>query len=201
MQNFKSENKNNNKDVKDAKVRNEEALTRIRAKMTAKVNEVKTIEKTLTGFRIDLEKQFNRKIGSDPAITLPPHFATMFNIPVLIYISIIFTIFIFKNFISISNAVVSDPLDHHFQTFTIGDLSDCKRLCLSRQTASVLSRNLSKSPWQTLTPYDFSKFLKPGLIYVTETYLGTLLFQTTYSQVEPGNLKPIFTMTHSYPTT
>jgi hypothetical protein len=131
--------------VKDAKVRNEEALTKIRAKMTTKVNKVKAIEKTLTGFRIEIEKQLNEKIGSEPTITLPPHFTTMFNIPIFIYISIIFTIFIFKNFISITNSVVSDPLDHHFQTFTIGDLSNCKMLCLSRQTASVQAETLVKA--------------------------------------------------------
>jgi hypothetical protein len=144
-QNFKSANKTKNKDMKDVKVRNEEALTKIKTKMTAKVNEVKAIERTLTRFRIEIEKQLNKRIGSEPTITLPPHFTTMFNIPVCIYISIIFTIFIFKNFISISNSVVSDPLDHHFQTFTIGDLSDCKMLCLSRQTASVQAETLVKA--------------------------------------------------------
>ena len=113
--------------------------------MTAKVNEVKAIEKTLTGFRIEIEKQLNKKIGSEPTITLPPHFTTMFNIPVFIYISIIFTIFIFKNFISISNSVVSDPSDHHFQRFTIGDLSDCKLRHLSRQTASIQADTVVKS--------------------------------------------------------
>jgi hypothetical protein len=132
--NFKSENKNKNnenKDVKAVKVRSKEALTRRRAKLTAKVNEVKAIDKTLTGSRIDREKQLNGKIGLEPTITLPSRFTTMFNISIFIYISIIFTIFIFKNFISISNSVVPDPLDHHFQTFTVGDHSDCKMLCLS----------------------------------------------------------------------
>jgi hypothetical protein len=112
--------------VKDIKVKNEEALTKIRTKMTAKVNEVKAIERTQTRFWIDIEKQLNKKTGSELASTLPPHFTTMFNSPVFVYISIIFTFFIFKNF----NAVVSDPLDLHFQTFTVGNLSDCKMLCL-----------------------------------------------------------------------
>jgi hypothetical protein len=120
--------------VKDIKVRNEKAFTKAKAKMKAKVNEVKAIERTLTGSRIEIGKQLEEKIGSEPMITLPPHFTTMFNISVCIYISIIFTIF--NNFISIFNSVVSDPLDHHFQTFTVGDLSDCKLLCLSRQTAT-----------------------------------------------------------------
>jgi hypothetical protein len=119
------------KDVKDVKVRKEKAVTEIRAKMTAKVNEVKAMGKTLTGFRIEIEKQLNKRIGSEPTITLPPHFTAIFKIPVFIYISMMITIFIFKNFISISNSVVSDPSDHHFQRFIIGDLSDCKLLCLS----------------------------------------------------------------------
>jgi hypothetical protein len=131
--------------VKAVKVRNEEALTNIRAELTAKVNEVKAIEKTLTGSKIEKEKQLNKKIGSEPTITLPPRFTTMFNISISIYISIIFTIFIFKNFIPISQSIVSDPLDHHFQTFTAGDLSDCKMLCLPRQTASVQVETLVKT--------------------------------------------------------
>jgi hypothetical protein len=130
-QNFKSENKTENKDVKEVKVRKEKAVTEIRAKMTAKVNEVKATGKTLTGFRIEIEKQLNKRIGSEPTITLPPHFTAIFKIPIFIYFSIIITIFIFKNFISIPNSVVSDPSDHDFQRFTIGDLSDCKLLCLS----------------------------------------------------------------------
>jgi hypothetical protein len=139
-QNFKSENKklkseskNRNKNLKTVKVRNKEALTKIRAKLTTKMNEVKAIEKTLTGSKIEREKHLNKKIRSEPMITLPSRFTTMFNI----FISTIFNISIFKNFISISKSIVSDPLDHHFQTFTTGDLSDCKTPCLSQQTASV----------------------------------------------------------------
>jgi len=104
-QNFESENKiknNENKDVKAVKVRSEEALTRRRAKLTAKVNEVKAVEKNLTGSGIEREKQLDEKIGLEPMITLPSRFTTMFNISIFIYVSIIFTIFIFKNFISIS---------------------------------------------------------------------------------------------------
>ncbi len=136
---------NENKDVKAVKVRSKEALTRIRAKLTAKVNEGKAIEKTLTGSGIEREKQLNKKIGLEPTITLPSRFTAMFNISIFIYVSIIFTIFIFKNFILISNSIVSDPLDHHFQTFTVGELSDCKTLCLSQQTASVQAETLVKT--------------------------------------------------------
>jgi hypothetical protein len=123
-QNFKSESKMKNKNVKAIKVRKEEALTKIRkirAESTAKVNEVKAIGKTLTGFRIEGEKQLNQRIGSEPTVTLLPRFTT---------------IFIF-NFMSMSKSVRSNLLDHHFQTFTAGNLSDCKTICLSRQTASV----------------------------------------------------------------
>ncbi len=117
-------------------------LTNTKAKVTAKADEVKAIEKTLTGFRMEIEKQLDQKTGSDSPVTLPLHFTTPFNISVLICIHIRFTIFIltFNIFISIFNSFVSDPLDHHFQTFTVRDLSDCKVLCLSQQTASVQAK-------------------------------------------------------------
>jgi hypothetical protein len=127
-QDFRSENKKKNKDIK---VKNEGALTKIRTKMTAKVDEVKAIERTRMRFRIDLEKQLNKKTGSELASTLPPYFTTMFNSPVFVNISTIFTNSISKNFIPIFNSVVPDLLDHYFQTFTTGDLSDCKMRCLS----------------------------------------------------------------------
>jgi hypothetical protein len=126
-------------------VKNEGALTKIRTKMTAKVDEVKAIERTRMRFRIDLEKQLNKKTGSELASTLPPYFTTMFNSPVFVNISTIFTNSISKNFIPIFNSVVPDLLDHYFQTFTTGDLSDCKMRCLSRQTASVQAKTLIKA--------------------------------------------------------
>ncbi len=144
-QNFKSENKvknNKNKDVKAVKVRSEEALTKIKAKLTAKVNKVKAIEKTLTGSRIEREKQLNERIRSEPTITLSSRFTAMFNMSIFIYI---FTIFISMNFIYISNSIISDPSDHQFQTFTVGELSDCKTPCLSRQTASAQAETLVKT--------------------------------------------------------
>ncbi len=117
---------------------------------------MKAIEKTLTRSGIEREKQLNEKIGLEPTITLPSRFTTMFNISIFIYVSIIFTIFIFKNFISISNSVVADPLDHHFQTFTIGDIRDCKMLCLSRQTAAVQAETLAR----TLASSDSTRLFK-----------------------------------------
>ena len=56
-------------------------------------------------------------------------------------------------------------------------------------------------PLQTLTPYDFSKFLKRNLTHTLEAYPGTPLFQNIYSQVKSGNLKKIVTTTHSYSIT
>jgi len=122
--------------VKSIEVRKEEALTKLKDEVTTKVNEVKAIE---TGPRIKRKKQLNQRIGSEPTSTLPSHFTDMFNISIFIYI---LTIFSFKNFISISNLITSDPVDHYFQTFTVGDLSDCKMLYLSRQTASVQAETL-----------------------------------------------------------
>jgi hypothetical protein len=127
----KSENKDKNYDqsktqnLKNVKVK---ALTMIKAKQMARVNKVKAIEKTPTGPRIKRKKQLNQKIGPEPTSTLPSCFTAMFNISIFIYI---LTIFIFENFISISNLIVSDPSDHPFQTFTVGKLSDCKTFCLS----------------------------------------------------------------------
>ncbi len=146
--NSKSETKNDSKNVK---VKNENKLvtllTNTKVEVTAKADEVKTKAKTLTGFRMEIEKQLDKRIGSDSPVTLPLHFATPFNISVLICTRITFTIFIltFNIFISIFKSFVSDPSDHHFQTFTIGDLSDCKMLCLSQQTASVPAKPAVKA--------------------------------------------------------
>jgi hypothetical protein len=103
-------------------------LKTAKAKVTAKADEVKAIEKTLKEFRVRTEKQVDKRIEAEASVTLPPHFATTFNISILT-----FTIFIFI-LISIFNPFVPD---HHFQTFTIGDLSDCKVPCSSRQTNSA----------------------------------------------------------------
>ncbi len=116
--------------MKAIKVRKVKALTTIKAKSTAKENEVKAIKKTLTGFRIEREKQVDQRIGPETTATLLPRFTTMFNI--LNHISIV----IF-NLMSILKAVRSDFLNHHIQPFTIENLSECKTLCLSQQTASV----------------------------------------------------------------
>jgi hypothetical protein len=113
--------------------------------MTAKVDEVKAIEEPLTDFKMEIEKQLDKRIGSESPVTLPPHSTNTFNFSVLTCIQITFTISIFYNFISIFNSVVSDPVDHHFQTFTVGDLSDCKMLCLSLQTASVQAKTSVKA--------------------------------------------------------
>ncbi len=106
----------------------ETLLKPAKAKMTAKADEVKAIENTLEEFRVEKEKQVDKRIKTKASVTLPPHFATTSNIFILTFTIFTFT---FNIFISIFNPFVSD---HHFQTFTIGDLSDCKVPCLSRQT-------------------------------------------------------------------
>jgi hypothetical protein len=112
------------------------ALTMIKAKSTAKVNEVKAIKKTLTGFRVEGEKQVDPRIESETTVTLPSHFTAMFNISIFICL---LTIFIFKNFISISHLIISD------QIFTVGELGDCKTFCLSQQTAAIQADTLVKT--------------------------------------------------------
>jgi hypothetical protein len=111
-------------------------LKTAKAKVTAKADEVKAvkaIEKTLQVFRVEKEKQIDKKTEAEASVTLPPHFATTLNISILTFTIFIFTSHIFT-FISIFDPFVSD---HHFQTFTIGDLSDCKGPCSSQQTNSA----------------------------------------------------------------
>jgi hypothetical protein len=110
-------------------VKNERKLKTLlktaKAEVTAKADEVKDLEKTLKEFRVEKEKQVDNKIEAESSVTLPPHFTTTFNISILTFTIFIFT---FNIFISISNPFVSD---HHFQTFIIGELSDCNVPCLS----------------------------------------------------------------------
>jgi len=110
----------------------ETTLKTVKAKMTARADEVKAIEKTLEEFRVGKDKQIDKKIETEASITLPPHFATTFNIFILT-----FTIFIFTSNIFIFNPFVST---HHVQIFTIGDLSDYKAPCLSRPTNSAQTK-------------------------------------------------------------
>jgi hypothetical protein len=101
-------------------------LKTAKAKVTAKADEVKAIEKTLKEFRVEKEKQVDKKIEAKASVTLPPHFATTFNIPILTFSIFTFTYHIF----SIFNPLVAE---HHSQTFTIGDLSFCTGPCSSRR--------------------------------------------------------------------
>jgi hypothetical protein len=85
----------------------ETLLKTAKAKVTAKADEVKAIEKTLEEFRVEKDKQVDKKIETKASATLPPHFATTFNISILTFTIFIFT---FNIFISIFNPFVSD---HH----------------------------------------------------------------------------------------
>jgi hypothetical protein len=125
----------------DIEVKNKRKLETLsitaKAKVTAKADEVKALEKTLKEFRVGKEKQVDKKIEAESSVTLPPHFATTFNISILTFTILICT---FNIFISIFNSFVADPLDHHFQTFTMGDLSNCKVPCLPQQTISAQAK-------------------------------------------------------------
>jgi hypothetical protein len=137
--NSKSERKSESKDVE---VKNESRLvtfsTDAKTKVTAKADKVKTIRKTQTEFRMEIGKQLDKNTGSDVPVTLPLHFATTFNISVLIRICVTFTIFIsiFIILILIFNPLFSDLFDHHFQTFSLGNLRVYEMLCASQKTAS-----------------------------------------------------------------
>jgi hypothetical protein len=131
----KNDIKSENEDIevkKEGKLKT--LLKTAKAKMTAKADEVKAIEKTLKEFRVEKEKQVDKTIEAEASVTLPPHFATTFNISMLTSTIFIVT---FNIVISIFNPFVSD---HHFQTFTIGDLSDCKVPCFSRKMNSAQAK-------------------------------------------------------------
>ncbi len=121
----------------DIEVKNKRKLGTLsitaKAKVTAKADEVKALEKTLKEFRVEKEKQVDKKIEAEAPATLPPHLANT-SISILTFIIFIFT---FNIFISIFNPFVAE---HHFQTFTIGDFSVCKGPCSSRKTNSAQAR-------------------------------------------------------------
>ena len=184
----------------DIKVKSKENLQTMiktdKAKMIASDDEVKAIEKTVEEFRARKEKQIDRRIETKALKTLPHPFATNSHISILTFTSVICT---FNIFISIFSSLVADLFDRHFQTFTIGDLSDCKAPCLSRPTNSAQT----KATVNALANTDSIRLFKvpeSSLIHAIETYTGTSLFQDTYSQVKSGNLKTIFTTTYSYST-
>jgi hypothetical protein len=126
------------------------------ANTIARDDEVKAITKTLKEFRARKEKQIDRKIETRASITLPHPFATTSHISILT-----FTIFIctFNILIAIFNSLVPDPLDQHSQTFTMGDLSDCKLRQLSRQTASTQADTVVKA---LANPDSIRPFKIPG---------------------------------------
>jgi hypothetical protein len=139
----KSESKSESKCIK-AKSENKIVTfsTEIETNVTAKADEVKAMRKTQTEFRMKLGKQLDKSTGSEVPVTLPLHFATTFNISILICICVTFTIFIsiFNIFIVIFNSIFLDRFDHHFQTFSLGSLRVYEMLCASQKTASSQAR-------------------------------------------------------------
>ena len=93
------------------------------AKIIARDDEVKAIEKILKEFRARKEKQIDKRLETKALITLPHPSATISHISILTFTSFICT---FSIFIFLFSSFIADLLDHHFQTFIIGDLSICK---------------------------------------------------------------------------
>jgi hypothetical protein len=165
-------------------------LKTVEAKIIARADEVKAIEKTLEEFRVGKEKQIDKKIETKASITLPHPFATTFHIFILTFtILILFPIFLISIHLYQLTMFKYSPLEISVIT---------KHFIHGRQTQP--RQRPQQKHLQALTPYDFSKFLKSHLIHALETYPGTSLFQDTYSQVKSGNLKTIFTTTYSYST-
>jgi len=202
----KSESKSESKDVE---VKNEHKRvtfsTDAKAKVKAKADEVKALRKTQTEFRIEIGKQQLDKnnTGSDVPATLPLHFATPFNISVSICICVTFTYFIliFNIFILIHNSFLSDPVDHHFQTFTFGDLSDCEVLCSSRKTASsqaTTAVNAIAKP-DSIRPFRIPE-TQPNLPY-KNLHRNTLVPKYLLSLGQTRKPETILVMTHLYSST
>jgi hypothetical protein len=155
--NSKSESKGESKDIK---VRNENNLvtfsTDAEAKVTAKADEVKAIKKTQTEFRMEIGKQLDKRIGSDLPVTLPLHFATTFNMSIIIGICVTFTIFI----------LIFNSFFHHFQTFTLGNLRVYEMLCSSQRTASSQAKTAETA---SATPDSIPSFrvpeTRPNILY------------------------------------
>jgi hypothetical protein len=127
-----------------------------KAKMIARDDEVKAIEKTVEEFRARKEKQIDRRIETKALKTLPHPFATNSHISILTCTRVICT---FNIFISIFSSLVVDLFDRHFQTFTMGDFSDCKLRHLSRQTASIQADTVVKT---LANPDSIRPFKIPG---------------------------------------
>ena len=94
---------NSKKDIQsendDTEVKSKEklktTLKTVEAKIIARADEVKAIEKTLEEFRVGKEKQIDKKIETKASITLPHPFATTFHIFILTFtILILFPIFL-----------------------------------------------------------------------------------------------------------
>jgi hypothetical protein len=61
----------------------ETTLKTAKAKVTARADKVKAIEKTFEEFRVEKEKQVDKKIETETSVSLPPHFVTTSNISIL----------------------------------------------------------------------------------------------------------------------
>ena len=172
----------------------ETTMKTVEAKIIARDDEVKAIEKTLEEFRARKEKQIDRKIETKASITLPHPFATTFHISILT-----FTIFIctFNIFIAIFNSLVADPLDHHSQTFTIGDLSDCKSRHLPQQTASTQADTVVKT---LANPDSIRPFKIPGN-WSEVHYKSRSRNLLVSSHLLPDRVRKSETQFHSYATT
>ena len=162
------------------------------AKIIARDEEVKAIEKTAQEFRASKEKQIDKEIETKAFITLPHPSATISYISIFTFNSFICT---FNIFISIFSSFIADLLDHHFQTFVVGDLSDCKPRHLTQQTASNQADTVVKSLANTESTRPF-KIPEIGLRHTTKADHSTLWFLATYSQTDSGNLKSSFILIH-----
>jgi hypothetical protein len=167
------------------------------AKIVAKDDEVKAIEKTAQELRASKKKQIDKGIETKALIPLPHPSTTISYISIFTFTNFIGT---FNIFISIFSSCITDLLDTHFQTLVVGDLSSCKLRHLTRQTVSNQADTIVKS----LVSTDSTRpFKVPGNWpeAPNKSRSQDPLVPSHLSQAESGTLKPSFTLTHSYSTT
>jgi hypothetical protein len=110
-------------------------MTESKTKETAKIDEVKTLNKTKNESRIRLGQRLDKMIEPDLQVSLHLHFATAFTISIVIFSYLVFSISIL-----IFNYLLLDHFDHHLPTITFKDLRDREKSRALRIKARLLAK-------------------------------------------------------------
>ena len=165
----------------------ETTIKTMEAKIIARDDEVKAIEKTLEEFRARKEKQIDRKIETKASITLPHPFATTFHIFILTFnILFLFPIFLiaihlnqFTIYSHLETSVIAKHFIHDRQTQpkqkatakALASTDSIRPFKFPEKPPDSHHRNL---PWNLLVP----KYLLSGQIRKSENdpYHHLLIF-------------------------